>query len=257
MSKKISFSEPYNRMNMSGKRVLVTGAAGGIGQSSAYILAALGAELTLIDLKPMIETCAELDRIEAVYTCMTGDLTDDAFVDEVIGSGPFFSLAHCAGIFKAPEAMVGKEAFDFVMDVNVRAPMKLAQGCISDMVKQGGGYVVIVGSAAGMHGGIMADKNDQFYADYAASKGGIHTLIKWLARRAVVKNVLVNGVAPGMVATPMSNNGVGFDPKTMFMPLGRPAQADELGWPVAFLCTPAASFISGTVINVSGGSYVA
>lgn len=240
---------------MTGRRVLITGAASGMGQQTALIMRDLGADLVLTDIQSMAETQKLLGGAGNSAQCIQGDLADDAFVDSLIANGPYFSLAHCAAIFRAPPHLKDGADFDLVMRVNVRAPMRLATGCIAQMAEQGGGYVVLVGSAAGRHGGIMTVNSEQYYAEYAASKGGLHTLVKWLARRAVEKNVLVNGVAPGLVITPL-NKGIHFDPKVMFMPLGRAGQPDELGWPIALLCTPAASFIAGVVLDVNGGSYV-
>jgi len=120
------------------------------------------------------------------------------------------------------------------------------------MAANGAGYVVLVGSAAGRHGGTSLDGGLE-YATYAASKGGLHTLVRWLARRAVKKNVLVNGVAPGMVQTPLFAS-VTLKPDGL--PLGRFGQPDELAWPIALLCSPAASFISGAVLDVNGGAFV-
>ena len=244
-----------HRLSMVGRRVLVTGAASGMGQSTALVMADLGADLVLADIQAMAGTSAMLDRRGASYECIQGDLAEDRFVDDLVAKGPFFSLAHCAAIFRPPQDMTPIDGFDHLMHVNVRAPFRLAQGCIDDMAKQGEGYVVLVGSAAGQNGGIMTDNSARYYAEYAASKGALHTLVKWLARRAVTSNVIVNGIAPGLVVTPL-NKGIDFDPKVMFRPLGRAGRADELGWPIALMCTPAASFIAGVVLDVNGGSYV-
>lgn len=245
-------------LNMTGRRVLITGAASGMGQATARILADLGADLALLDVQPMDATLALLGGAGNRVTTHQGDLADDGFVDSVIAAGPYFALAHCAAIFKAPAHLSPAEGFDLLMRINVRATLRLASGVIAGMAARREGYVVIVGSAAGRHGGIMTDNNETFYAEYAASKGGVHTLVKWLARRAVTHNVLVNGIAPGLVTSPLNANaGIVFTPETFFMPLGRPGQPAELGWPIALLCTPAASFIAGTVIDVNGGSYVA
>lgn len=244
-----------SRLDMTGRRALITGAASGMGQQTAYILGDLGADLTLTDVQSMAATREQLEATGVAARYLQGDLAADAFVDLLIANGPYFSLAHCAAIFRAPAHLKDGEDFDFLMRVNVRAPLRLASGCIAQMAQQGAGFVVLVGSAAGRHGGIMTENSDPYYAEYAASKGGLHTLVKWLSRRAVTKNVLVNGIAPGLVITPL-NRGIHFDPKVMFMPLGRAGQPDELGWPIALLCTPAASFISGVVLDVNGGSYV-
>ena len=95
------------------------------------------------------------------------------------------------------------------------------------------------------------------YATYAASKGGVHSLVRVLSRRAVSKNILVNGVAPGVVRTPLLESvSSASTANRKLSPLGRAAEAHELGWPIALLCTPAASFMSGAVLDINGGSFV-
>jgi 3-oxoacyl-[acyl-carrier protein] reductase len=126
---------------------------------------------------------------------------------------------------------------------------------MEQMVENGGGFVVLVGSAAGRNGG-GSNAPSLDYAAYAASKGGVHTLVRWLSRRVVAKNVLVNGVAPGVIDTPLTASvpHLGFVPTAL--PRGRMGNPEELGWPIALLCTPAASYTSGAVLDVNGGNFV-
>ncbi|MEO8296226.1 MAG: SDR family oxidoreductase [Burkholderiales bacterium] len=239
-------------MQLQGRRVLVTGAASGIGQATARVFAQLGADLVLTDRASLAETLAQVTELGAKPRCIEGDLTDDAFVDSLVAQGPYYSLAHVAAVFWPPKDVPEKQGFDFIMDVNIRVPMRLAHACIEQMAANGGGRVVLVGSAAGRHGGISLNGGLE-YATYAASKGGLHTLVRWLSRRAVQKNVMVNAVAPGMVLTPMFAT-VTLKPDGL--PIGRFAQPEELGWPIAFLCSPAASYVSGVVLDVNGGAFV-
>ena len=87
-----------------------------------------------------------------------------------------------------------------------------------------------------------------------ASKGGVHALIKWLARQAAPYNVLVNGVAPASVETPLMQ---GQPVDLARIPLGRMARAEEVAGPIAFLCSAAASYICGAVLDVNGGVHMA
>jgi NAD(P)-dependent dehydrogenase (short-subunit alcohol dehydrogenase family) len=86
-----------------------------------------------------------------------------------------------------------------------------------------------------------------------ASKGGLHALIKWLAKRGGPYGVLVNGIAPGAIDTAMTR-GQPIDPA--HIPLGRRGNAEEVAWPIAFLCSAAAGYITGTVLDVNGGLYM-
>ncbi len=85
------------------------------------------------------------------------------------------------------------------------------------------------------------------------SKGGLHALVRLLARKGAPHGVLVNGIAPGPVETPFAGN---FDFPREAFPLGRMARAEEIAWPIAFLCTAAASNFLGEIVNVNGGVYL-
>jgi len=236
---------------MQGKRVIVTGAASGIGRATANVLAQLGAELILTDRAAMDETMAEVSALGAVATPMRGDLTSDEFMKSLFAGGRVQAAAHCAGILDGRdwrEDPNWHERFHRVMDVNVRVPLNLTAACIDHMAPHGGGAVALVGSVAGKSGGTSLATPP----DYSASKGAVHALVKWLSRNAVTKGVLVNAVAPGPVQTAMTRNS-SIAELTPMKRMGRP---EELAWPIAFLCTSAASYFSGAILDVNGGAYV-
>ena len=89
--------------------------------------------------------------------------------------------------------------------------------------------------------------------DYAASKGALHVVVRWLSRNAVGKGVLINAVAPGPVLTPMTSGNTTDYSK---LPRGHIGQPEEIAWMIMMLLTPAASYVSGAVLDVNGGSYV-
>ena len=242
--------------SLEGRRALVVGAASGIGRATALCLAELGATLVLADRSRLDAVCDEIKRARGNALALQGDLTDEGYLKRIVDNGPYFSFAHIAGVFRGPSGISSKEAFDFVMHVNVRAPLILGSALIEQMSAQGGGYMVLVGSTAGRSGeGRFGDPIE--YATYAASKGGVHSLVRVLSRRAVSKNILVNGVAPGVVRTPLLESvSSASTANRKLSPLGRAAEAHELGWPIALLCTPAASFMSGAVLDINGGSFV-
>jgi 3-oxoacyl-[acyl-carrier protein] reductase len=234
-----------------GRRVLVTGAASGIGRATSIVLAQLGAELLLNDRAPLADTAAEITNGGATCTQAEGDLTSDAFVASLFAGGPLHAMAHCAAILESRnwrEDQHWHERFHRVMDVNVRVPLNLTAAAIDHMAGHGGGSIVLVGSVAGRTGGTSPNTPP----DYAASKGAVHALVKWLSRQAIGRGVLVNGVAPGPVQTPMTT---GFTAGRQ-LPLGRLGRPEELAWPIAFLCTPAASYFSGAILDVNGGAFV-
>jgi 3-oxoacyl-[acyl-carrier protein] reductase len=239
-------------VDLSGRRVLVTGAARGIGSASVQALAELGAEVVGTDVLPMDETAAKVAGRGGTFEGVQGDLAEDGLVGELLAAGPFFALAHVAAVFMPPPDLPERERFRLVMDINVRASMRLASTLVDHMAPRGEGYVVIAGSLAGRSGGTVASDSLD-YATYAASKGGVHSVVRWLSRRAIISGVRVNGVAPGGVDTPMTH-GLTFDPAAF--PLGRMGRPEEVAWPIALLCTPAASLVSGVILDVNGGVWM-
>lgn len=238
-------------LNMQGKRVLVTGAASGIGKATAAVLAQLGATLLLVDRAPLATTQDEVTALGVACDISEGDLTDDGFLGNLFTGARLHAMAHCAAILEARDWRNDKawrERFHRVMDINVRVPLEITMRAIEHMAAHGGGHIALVGSVAGKTGGTSLNTPP----DYSASKGAVHALVKWTSRHGVAQGVMVNAVAPGPVETPMTR-GSNLGPN---LPLRRMGRAEELAWPIAFLCTPAASYLSGAVIDVNGGAFV-
>lgn len=238
-------------LSLAGRRVLVTGAASGIGRATALAVAALGGDLLLADRDALDTIQAEVVAAGARCEARRGDLADEEFLAGLFKGPKLRAVAHCAAILKGRpwrEDPDWRARFAQVMDVNVRVPITLGALAIDHLAEQGGGAVVLVGSVAGRTGGTMPTTPP----DYAASKGAVHALIKLLSRQGVGRGVLVNGVAPGPVETPMMR-GADLSDR---LPLGRMAKPEELAWPIAFLCTPAAGYLSGALLDVNGGAFV-
>lgn len=239
-------------LSLAGKRVAVTGAASGIGRTAALAAADLGAALVVSDRAPLEPVVAELEAKGAEVASLQGDITEPGYVGRLLGLGPFQGLAHCAGIYHTTplaEAAEPTVRFHRMMDVNVRMPIELATAFMEHMAANSGGAIVLVGSTAGRAGGTsMATP-----VDYAASKGAVHTIVRWLSRRAVGRGVLVNGVAPGPIDTPMTADAQAGSFK---LPIGRMGRPEEIGWMMAVLMTPAAGYMSGAVIDINAGSWI-
>ncbi len=238
-------------LSLQGRRALVTGAASGIGKATALVLAQLGATLVITDRAPLDEVRDAIQAAGGICEAVQGDLTDDAFTAAFFTGERLHAMAHCAGILEGrawTDDRAWHERFHRVMDVNVRVPLQRAAAAIDHMAAHGGGHVALVGSVAGKTGGTSLSTPP----DYAASKGAVHALVKWLSRNAIGRGVLVNAVAPGPVETPMTR---GFN-ATPTLPMARMGRAEELAWPIAFLCTPASSYLSGAILDVNGGAFV-
>jgi NAD(P)-dependent dehydrogenase (short-subunit alcohol dehydrogenase family) len=236
--------------DLSGLRILITGAAGGIGETTARVCASLGAELLLVDRRATAPLAMELRETGAKAMAYVCDVTSRAEVERVAAStGPVDALVLAAGIcpWDYWQDPGWDEAFDEVIAVNLHGPIHFARAYLSGMTERRRGRMVLVGSVAGRIGGLIAS------AHYVASKGGLHALVKWLAKRGAPHGVLVNGIAPGPIDTEMTR-GQPID--TAQIPLGRKGSADEVAWPIAFLCSPAAGYITGTVLDVNGGLYM-
>lgn len=233
-----------NAFDLAGRRILITGAAAGIGAATARICAGLGAELVLVD----IEDAAHVVEGAVAFTA---DVSARRDMERVAAeAGPVDALILNAAIcpwnedWQAPE---WDKSFERVMKVNVLGPINAVRAFMPAMTARRSGRIVLVGSLAGRMGGLIAGPH------YVASKGGVHALVKWLARQAAPHNVLVNGVAPASIETPlMQDRPVDIER----IPLGRKGRPDEIAWPIAFLCSDAASYMCGTVLDVNGGVYM-
>ena len=238
--------------DLSGRRILITGGGAGIGAATAAVCARLGAEVLLVDLVDS-ETVAEAIRSDggkaASFVTDAASSSDMERLSAEIGAAD--GLVLNAAICPWDEDWFSPQwdaSFNRVMAVNVLGPIHALRAFLPAMIDRRRGYVVFVGSLAGRSGGLIAGPH------YVASKGAVHALVKWLARQVAPQNVIVNGVAPASVETPMMRGRpVDLDR----IPLGRLGKAEEIAWPIAFLCSDAASYICGAVIDVNGGVYMA
>lgn len=236
--------EPFS---LKGRRILITGALGGIGRGAAEVCTLQGADVILADLAPEASKNLPVALRSAPY--FHTDLGDRAQVEALAERvGSVWAVIDAAGISPLDDWTDPNwdRAFDRVIDVNVRGPINLARAFMPGMIAAKGGRIVLTGSVSGRMGGIKCGPH------YAASKGGLHALTRWLAQKGIRDNVLVNAVAPGSIATPMAE-AMQIDP--VLYPQGRAGRPLEMGATMAFLCSPAAGFIAGTVIDVNGGTY--
>ncbi len=246
-----SFPVLPDALRLTGRTVVVTGAANGIGRATANVLASLGAELLLVDLLPLTDVRQALEAGGARVRTLQIDMTVEGFSARLMTEGPLYALAHCAAIHDSSDWALtgGATRFHRVMDINARVPLELGLAAVEHMAVMGGGRIVMTGSAAGRNGGT----SDTAPPDYAASKGAVHNIVRWLSRRAVGRGVMVNGVAPGPVRTAMTAHST---VNAASLPTGRMAESEEIAWAIAFLCTPAASYLSGAIVDVNGGAFV-
>jgi NAD(P)-dependent dehydrogenase (short-subunit alcohol dehydrogenase family) len=237
--------------DLNGRRVLVTGAGKGIGAATAKVCAKLGADLVLVDVRDADDVAAQIRGSGGNAIAMIADISTRLAIERLAGEvgeidGLVLNAAVCPWDDNWNEPRWDAN-FERVMAVNVFGPIHAARAFLPGMIRRRWGRIVFVGSLAGRTGGLIAGPH------YVASKGGIHALVKWLARQVGPHNVLVNGVAPASVDTQLMRDrpvDVGR------IPLGRMALPDEVAWPIAFLCSAAASYVCGAVLDVNGGVHM-
>ena len=138
--------------------------------------------------------------------------------------------------------------FERTMAVNVKGPVNLLRAALPAMMKRGSGRIVLTSSMAARNAGSTLAVEPA----YAASKGGLSALVRYFARQAAASGVVVNGVAPGPIFTPLLVSA--NQPFTVDQyPMKRLGQPEEIGWPAAFLASRGASFTTGAVLDVNGG----
>jgi NAD(P)-dependent dehydrogenase (short-subunit alcohol dehydrogenase family) len=237
--------------DLSGRRILITGAGAGIGAATAVVCSRLGAEVFLIDIAASQGVVETIRREGGQATSLVADAASRSDMERLSAEvGAVDGLVLNAAICPWNEDWLAAEwdaSFNRVMSINVLGPIQVLRAFLPAMLDRRRGNIVFVGSLAGRSGGLIAGPH------YVASKGAVHALVKWLARQVALQNVIVNGVAPASVETPMMRGRpVDLDR----IPLGRLGKAEEIGWPIAFLCSDAASYVCGAVIDVNGGVYM-
>jgi 2-deoxy-D-gluconate 3-dehydrogenase len=240
------------RFSLAGRRALVTGANTGIGQAIAVALAEAGAEVVCAGRRDCTETLAAIRAAGGVAEELHLDLADPMAAGPVFAEREIDLLVNNAGIIRRADAVEFTEAdWDVVVDVNLKALFFTCQAFARAVLARGGkGKVVNIASLLSFQGGIRV-------ASYTASKHGVAGLTKLLANEWAGKGINVNAIAPGYIET-SNTAALRADPQRAAailerIPAGRWGQASDIGGTAAFLCSPAADYIHGAVLNVDGG----
>jgi 3-oxoacyl-[acyl-carrier protein] reductase len=242
-----------------GRIALVTGASRGIGEAIAKRLAAEGA--TVIAAARSVDALARVvEQIQAsggTASALALDLADPASIETGVKSalaahGQIHVLVNNAGVTEDNLILrMGKEAWDRVLATNLTGVFLLTQAVIKGMVRKRYGRIVNVTSVVGLMG-------NAGQANYAASKAGLIGLTKSVARELASRNITCNAVAPGFVETAMTEKMTDEARAKLSgqIPLERLGAPEDIAAAAAFLASEEASYITGTVVNVSGGLYM-
>lgn len=241
---------------LDGKHAFVTGASRGIGRAIALELGVQGATV--------VGTATSEAGAEQISTMLAQrgikgrglalDVADQAQMQEVLEAaqsqfGRLYVLVNNAGITRDNLLMRMKdEEWDAIMETNFTSVFRLCRLCVRDMIKAREGRIVNIVSVSGEMG-------NAGQTNYAAAKAGVVGFSKSLAREIASRNVTVNCVAPGLIDTDMTRAlpEAQRQAAVQHIPLGRFGLPEEVAAAVAFLASPAASYITGTTIDVNGG----
>lgn len=230
--------------SLSGQRIFITGAAGGIGSATARLCREQGASVVLAD---MLSPAQIAERCGVPQSdCHQLDTSQRKQVEALAATiGPVDGLVDTAAICPADDWMDEDwdAALQKVFEVNIRGPINVTRAFLPGMVAQKRGRMVLCGSVAGWMGGVASGPH------YAFTKGGLHAFVRWLARRAAPHNVLVNAIAPGPVATAMTADKE-YHPENF--PLGRMAKPEEMAAMAVFLLGAGAGYVAGAIMDVNG-----
>lgn len=239
--------------DLTGRKALVTGASGGIGGAIARALHARGATVALSGTRreALEALAAELKERAHVSPC---DLSKPEAVEALapateIAIGPIDILVNSAGLTRDSVFVRMKDAdWDFVLAVDLTAAFRLSRAVLKGMMKRRFGRIVNIASVVGVIG-------NPGQANYAAAKAGLIAMSKSLAAEVASRGITVNCIAPGFIASPMTDALSEIQRERILadVPIGRLGEAAEVGSAAVYLASGEASYVTGQTLHVNGG----
>ena len=257
---------PSGPADLRGQVALVTGGARGIGRASALALARAGADVAVADLLPTADAEAAVAATGRRTLGLRLDVTDPEAVQRVVervvaALGRLDVLVTAAGIIHRDSLEETSESvWRRVVDVVLTGTFHAVQAAVPVMRAQGYGKIVTISSISGIIGGAFSRaaagsdvRQGRSGPAYAAAKGGVIALTRWVAKDVGQSGIYVNSVAPGGVDTEMTG---GYAYLTERLPVPRMGQPEDIAEAVLFLASPASNYVTGQVLCVDGGSVI-
>ncbi len=249
--------------DLNGRNAIVTGGARGIGEAAALCLAREGANIVVADMTDAAETVKRVEAMGRKAVAVKTDVSVKSDVHRMVAQaieqfGHIDILVNNAGVVHRDSLLdTSEDTWDRVVSIVLRGTFFCIQAVYPHMRDRGYGKIVNVSSISGIIGGAVSKLGDSPEAArgrsgpaYAAAKGGVIALTRWIAKDVAKDGILVNSIAPGGVETEMTK---GFDYNVSALPIPRMGKPEEMAEAIAFLASDASSYITGQVLNVDGG----
>lgn len=247
--------EGQNPFSLTGKSILITGGAGGIGCATAHTCIHLGARVILTDIREEVLQ-ATLTSLPASQTgepnlCFTADLTDAEQLAALVDFCPQVDGLVCnAGVMKLTlTQFIAEEELTRIQKINLNAPILLTRSLLKKKKIKKGGSIVFTASAAGVYRVSIGN------GIYATTKCGIDAFMRTVALEFGPKGIRCNSVNPGMVETALIGSFTEEEKQKEMQnyPLRRFAKPEDIAYGIAYLLSDASSFVTGTALKIDGG----
>lgn len=238
--------------SLAGRHALVTGANTGIGQAIAIALASAGASVTCAGRSSSARTVSMIAGVGGEARELALDLSDPMAAKDVFAEGAYDLLINNAGIIRRADAVdFSEDDWDAVMDVNLKAVFFTSQAFARALMsRNASGKIVNIASLLSFQGGIRV-------ASYTAAKHGVAGITRLLANEWASRGINVNAIAPGYIATNNTEALRADEERNAAIlariPAGRWGRAEDIAGTAVYLCSPAADYVHGAILNVDGG----